>query len=264
MSRLHGKDVSWRYDRTAILDAVDLAAEPGQIHVVLGPNGAGKTTFLRILSRLLRPPSGRVEVGESEIWGIPHRLLSQQLALAAQIEPNYAALTVEQTVALGRAPHRGWLLPLRETDHAVVEKVLAQTGLQDLRKRLLQQLSGGEQRRVLIARSLAQEPAILLLDEPTAYLDLRYQVEILTLLRQLAVQRQMTIVLTMHDLNQAAAFGDRFTLLAGAKVLATGDAATVLTARNIETAYQVPVTVSVHPVHGTPLITPTGEGVHDD
>src|SRR5262249_12884900 len=161
-----------------------------------------------------------------------------------------------QAVALGRAPHRGWLLPYSARDRAMIEQVLVQTGLQELRQRLITELSGGEQRRVILARALAQEPQVLLLDEPTTHLDLRYQTECLALLRRLARRDGMAIVVTLHDLNHAALCATRIALLEHGAVVASGPPEAVLTPDCLAQVYGVAVVVTRHPVYGTLLVTP--------
>jgi iron complex transport system ATP-binding protein len=238
-----------------VVHQVSLAAYPGEVLALIGPNGAGKTTLLRALARLLRTSGGAVLLDGAGIERMHSQKLARRLALAPQ-QPEPAPLTVEQLVALGRAPHRGWLLPLTAVDHAAVTQALERTGVAHLRERMLGELSGGEQRRVILARALAQQPQALLLDEPTAALDLKYQVAILDLARRLAHNDGMTLLITLHDLNQAALIADRVALLADGRLLALGAPGEVLNAELLSRAYGVPVAVSTHPVYGTPLITP--------
>jgi iron complex transport system ATP-binding protein len=239
-----------------VVEAVTLAARPGEVLALIGPNGAGKTTLLRAMARLLRPQGGAALLGGEAVWALRPRAVARQLALAPQGGAEGMPLTVGQFVALGRAPHRGWLLPLGADDRAAVEAALERTGVVHLRDRPVAELSGGEQRRAILARALAQSPRALLLDEPTAALDLRYQAAILDLADRLAHEDGLTVVLTLHDLNQAAVAADRVALLAGGRLLALGAPADVLTADLLARAYGVPVAVGAHPVYGTPLIMP--------
>ncbi len=240
-----------------VLDGVGLHVRPGEVLALIGPNGAGKTTLLRALSRLLRPLAGTVTLEGENVWHIRPRPLARQLALAPQGAEMWP-LTVEQFVGLGRAPHRGWLLPLNDEDHQVVQAALERTGLIPLRERQVTELSGGEQRRVILARALAQQPRILLLDEPTAALDLKYQAAILGLARRLAHDDGLSVVITLHDLNQAAGVADRMALLAHGRVLAVGTPNEVLTAELISATYEVPVAVFRHPMDGSPLVSLLG------
>ncbi|MCU0490340.1 MAG: ABC transporter ATP-binding protein [Chloroflexaceae bacterium] len=244
----------------AVVREVSLCARPGTVLALIGPNGAGKSTLLHGLARLLRPAGGLALLGEDDIWRMEPRTVARQLALAPQASAAGWPLTVEQAVALGRAPHRGWLLPLTADDRAAVELALARTGVAHLRERRLDELSGGEQRRVVLARALAQQPRILLLDEPTAALDLKYQVTILELAQRLAHTDGLAVVVTLHDLNQAALIADQLALLAEGCLLAVGPTAAVLRPDLLERAYGLPIHVSRHPLLGTPLVTPKFEG----
>ena len=259
MKPLEAVDITCGYDDRIVLEKLSLAARPGQVLGLIGPNGVGKTTLLRVLARLLRPRQGIVLLADQDLWRLTPGRVARSLSLTPQSNPNWP-LTVEQVVALGRAPHRGWLLPLSTRDREAIERALERTGLLGLRGRLVTELSGGEQKRVVLARALSQEPGVLLLDEPTAHLDLKYQVRILELVQLLAHHDGLTVVVTMHDLNQAALYADRLALLVGQRLVATGDPETVLTATNLTEAYGVPVIVSQHPIYKTPLVTPLLEG----
>jgi len=255
MTTLEGQELTFAYNGHAVLDQLSIAAQPGEVLGLIGPNGVGKTTLLRTLARLLPPRRGKVYLDDRDLWRMPPKAVARDLALTPQANPNWP-LTVEQVVALGRAPHRGWLLPLAAHDHAVIEAALRRTGLWDLRERQVTELSGGEQKRVLLARALCQEPQVLLLDEPTAYLDLKYQIDILALMQCLAHEDNLTVVVTMHDLNQAALYADRLALLVEGHILAVGSPRDVLTEDNLRRAYGVPVVITEHPIYHTPLVTP--------
>lgn len=256
MTPLEGQHITLSYNSHAVVSDVCLAARAGEVLGLIGPNGAGKTTLLRAMARLLRPRAGTVLLNGADMWTMSSSHVAQRLALAPQTEAGASPLTVEQAVMLGRAPHRGWFLPLSESDHAAVDRALARAGLLALRERPIANLSGGEQRRVVLARALAQEPAILLLDEPTAYLDLRYQTETLELVRDLAHRDGITVVITLHDLNQAALCADRLALLAEGRLLGVGTPESVLVPELLSEAYRVPVTVATHPLYKTPMVIP--------
>jgi iron complex transport system ATP-binding protein len=256
MTRLEARELTCAYHQHTMLHDLSLTVQSGEILALLGPNGAGKTTLLRALARLLRPRTDTVLLAGTNIWRLRPRAVARRLALAPQSEGVSSPLTVEQAVALGRAPHRGWLLPYTTHDHQAIEQVLAQTDLQVLRHRLITELSGGEQRRVILARALAQQPQVLLLDEPTAYLDLRYQTELLALIRRLAQHDGIAVVVTLHDLNHAALCATRVALLAHGTLVAMGHPETVLTPDCLSQVYGVTVVVTPHPVYGTPLIAP--------
>jgi iron complex transport system ATP-binding protein len=253
---LEGQNLTLSYNGHAVVRDLCLAAHKGEVLGLIGPNGAGKTTILRTMARLLRPRQGAVLIDGKDLWHESSASVAQHLALAPQTDGVSGPLTVEQAVTLGRAPHRGWFLPLAPEDHAAVERALAKTGLASLRDRQIGQLSGGEQRRVVLARALSQEPEILLLDEPTAYLDLKFQTETLEMVRNLAHKDGMTIIITLHDLNQAALCADRLALLADGRLLGIGTPASVLVPSLLEEAYCVPLTVAIHPIYKTPLVIP--------
>ena len=252
---IEARELSCTLGGHQVVETVSLAVRPGEVLALIGPNGAGKTTLLRALWRILRPSGGVALLAGRPVWQIQPRAAARMVALAPQ-GGIHSPLTVAQLVALGRAPSRGWLLPLTPADRVAVERAMERAGVTSLRDRPLAALSGGEQRRAILARALAQEPRALLLDEPTAALDLRYQVAVLDLARRLAHDDGLTVVVTLHDLNQAALVADRVALLANGRLLALGAPAEVLTAGLLARAYGVPVAVGSHPVYGTPLVTP--------
>lgn len=256
MSTLAVVDLNCRYAERVVLDRVSLQLHPGQVVILLGANGAGKTTLLRALSRRLRPHAGQVLIDEQDIGKLSSQRLARQIALMPQNERRDWPLCVADAVSLGRAPHRGWMLPLSQVDRQAVDRALELTGLAALRSRPITELSGGEWRRMVLARALAQEANILLLDEPTAGLDVRYQVEMLSMIRRMAADLRMIIVLTLHDLNHASLYGDRLVLLNDRSILAMGTPADVLHAEPIQTAFGIQVMVIPHPVYNTPLVVP--------
>lgn len=240
--------------RGEVLSGVDLDVEAGSVLALLGPNGSGKTTLLRTLARVLRPMGGTValEGGPGSGSGSGRRAV----AIAAHEAAEGLALTVGEVVRLGRAAHRGWWRPMTPGDLAVVRRAIDRADVSSLRDRPVAELSSGEWQRVQLARALAQEPSILLLDEPTAHLDLRYQVDFLELVAGLARDEGIGVALSLHDLNQAALWADRVALLADGGLLATGTPADVLTASTLERAYRCPVSVDRHPESGTVVVLP--------
>jgi iron complex transport system ATP-binding protein len=256
MSDLRVNDLTCGYGSRRVLEQVSLAAQAGEVLALLGPNGAGKTTLIRALSRLLRPEAGEVTLFGDDLWSQPASAAAKRIALAPQSESRDWPLTIAEAVRLGRAAHRGWLMPFNRDDEAAVDRALAQTGLADLRERPIDELSGGEWRRAVLARALAQETSVLLLDEPTGGLDLKYQIEILSLVRHLAVREKLIVVLTLHDLNVAALFADRVALLCDRRLEAIGSPVEVITAERIGRVYGIAVDVVPHPVYGLPLVAP--------
>lgn len=240
----------------------DLSFEPrlGEVTVLLGANGAGKTTLLQTLAGQLRPTEGVVQINGTSIHDLSQREIAQHLALMPQSELRQSGMTVRDMVRLGRLAHRGWWMPLTTDDEDKVDTALASTNTVDLADRVVKTLSGGQWRRAILARSLAQNASILLLDEPTSGLDLKHQYECLAQVRELVRSQNLIAVLSLHDLQQTAAFADRVALMSDGSLLAWGDCESVLTAERIREAYGVEVTVISHPSHGGPLVIPTGAG----
>jgi iron complex transport system ATP-binding protein len=271
MTQLEANSLHCGYDKRDVLRDLTLAARPGQVLALAGPNGAGKTTLVRALARALRPRHGAVLVDGRDVWSLSAQAFARQMGLVAQSESLDWPLTVEQVVSLGRSAHRGWFMPLTSADREAGERALMLTGLTALRERVVTTLSGGEQQRVLIARALAQEPRILLCDEPTAHLDLHYQGAVLDLIWKLAHQDGLAVVMSLHDLNLIAMFADRVALLAEGHLVAVDTPEAVFTSDTLERAYGVSLNIARHPVYQIPLVTPAltierqnGNGHHND
>ncbi len=256
MTQLSAAKAKFRYSDQMILDGISLELNSGELLVLLGANGAGKTTFLRLLAQQLKLTSGNIALDGGDISQLSKRKLARQIALMPQYENRSSTLTVGEVVSLGRMPHSGWWAPLSKQDQERIQEALNVTGLTSLKQRSIQELSGGEWRRMTLARAIAQDASVLILDEPTAGLDLKYQYEVLDQVRRLTKQNQLVSVITMHDLNMAAMFADRIAILDKGKLLAIGKAEEVLTSDLIRQAFGVDVTVMKHPVLGTPLIIP--------
>jgi iron complex transport system ATP-binding protein len=261
--RLRVEGLVCGYGRGDVLSDVALAIEAGTVLALLGPNGSGKTTLLRTLARLLRPLSGTVYLDGESVWGRRAAWAHRRIAIAAQDAAGDSTLAVEEVVRLGRAAHRGWWLPMTADDRAVIDRALGRTDLIRLRDRPVAELSAGEWQRVVLARALAQEPTALLLDEPTAHLDLNYQVEILELIEGLTRDEGLAVVLSLHDINQAAIWADRIALLAERRLLAVGLPGDVLTPQLLSRAYRCAVTVERHPVLDVPLVLPRRRSSRD-
>lgn len=259
MSTIEARNLTCGYDQRKVLESLSLSAGRSEVLVLLGPNGAGKTTLLRALARSLRPMAGTVLLENQDLWTLPADQSARQIALMPQSERRDWPLTVEESIQLGRAPHRGWYLPFNDQDRQIVQSALASTGLLELRNRTITELSGGEWRRMLFARSLAQQAKVLLLDEPTAGLDLKYQHEVLRLVSDLAKSRDLTVIVALHDLNHASLYGTRLAVVTDHTIVAMGTPQEVMTVDLIERVYGVHVTIVPHPVYGTPLVVPLVE-----
>ncbi|MCY4640200.1 MAG: ABC transporter ATP-binding protein [Chloroflexi bacterium] len=262
-SLLELDDVRWSPGGHHVLRGITLAVEAGEMVAVIGPTGSGKSTLLRILGRLLRPSSGSVRVEGRDAWSLAPGEIARRIAFLPQSPEAAADLTVEELAWHGRYPHqRGLARALggaRPADRAAVEAALEQAGIRELRAARLGELSGGEQRRAWIALVLAQQADLLLLDEPTAFLDIGHQLELLTLLRQLNEQSATTTVMALHDLGYAGSHATRVVALSGGAVVADGEPERVLTSERLSALYGVAVTVLASPAAatGVPIVVPT-------
>ena len=246
------------YGHRTILPEVSLEVQPGETLALIGPNGSGKTTLVRAISGVVPAKRGRVWIGEAEVSNLPAEKRARYLAVVPQAHFLPGLFTVWETVLMGRTPYLGWLGQPSTRDKERVYWALERTQLLPLKERLVGQLSGGEQQRVLLARALAQETRVLLLDEPTSHLDLQHQGLLLNLVRQLAQEECLAVLMVVHDLNLAGMYADRVALLVSGQIQAIGDPVEVLTPQQLGMAYQVPVQVIPHPYYGTPLVLPDG------
>lgn len=250
------QSLSVRYNGHDILNDVNLSIVPGQILSVIGPNGAGKSTLIRSISGVLALRQGKITVDGKDLTRMTAMQRARYLSVVPQARELPGAFDVYQAVLLGRTPFLGWLGRTGQHDHRLVDYALQATGLTHLAHRRLGTLSGGEQQRVLLARALAQDTPILLLDEPTTHLDLEHQSSILSLLRNLATEKHLAVLLVLHDLNLAALYSDRIAVVWQGSIGYEGSPEEVLTSENLSKVYHVPVQVIAHPEYGTPLILP--------
>lgn len=250
------KNLTAAYRQQVVLRELSLQARPGEILGLIGPNGAGKSTLIRTISGLLAPMSGRVLWGEQDLVHMTPQQRARIVAVVPQAQPVGGAFSVEQTVLLGRTAHMGFMGRPGPADYAAVAGALEHTCMEHLAHRRNAELSGGEQQRVLLARALAQETPLLLLDEPTNHLDLQHQVGFLSLVQQLAQEKELVVLMAMHDLNQVGVYADRVALLSKGSLLALGTPAQVLTPENIASVYHIAVKSFAHPETGVPLILP--------
>ena len=230
----------------AALDSVSLAVWPGEIAVLLGANGAGKSTLLRVAAGLLVPEAGTVRIGGRDVGVLERRATAREVAFVPQSEVAAAGFRVREIVGMGRAPHQsGWM---RESpgDRAAVDEAIARCDLGSVASRTVDTLSGGEQRRVAVARALAAHPRVLLLDEPGAFLDVRHRLEQSDLLIDLARRDRIACIVSMHDLDAAARTADRAVLLRDGRVVAAGPPAEVMTAPLLRATFDADVDVGMH------------------
>lgn len=240
---------------TAALDRVSMRVPAGCLYTVLGPNGSGKSTLVRTLLGLLAPVGGAALIGDRPVAEWPRRELAREVGAVAQSEPMPFPMTARELVAMGRYPYQRALGGEAPRDRAAITAALDRCDVTPLAGRNVRTLSGGELQRVRIARALAQEPRALVLDEPTASLDIRHEMTILELLRRSA-DEGMTVLLVTHHLDLAARFSDRLLLLDHGRVAAEGTPEQVFTEEVLASVYRWPVSVSIDPASGTPSVTP--------
>ena len=255
-SWLTAQNLTFAYNGKPVLRDVDIELEPGCMVGVIGPNGAGKSTLVRLLGRLLDPAEGSVSLNGRDLAQWKPGELARVLAVVPQDPDLPGGYSAWEMVLMGRTPYLNWLGHESEQDRLIARQAMQETGTWELAQRLIGQLSGGEQQRVVIARTLAQEPQILLLDEPTAHLDINHQVETLTLITRLVRERHLAALGIFHDLNLAAQYCHRLLLLNQGQVVAQGTPAEVLTPSILHHAYGADVAVMPHPQNGLPVVCP--------
>jgi len=246
--------VSCAYDGADVLSDVTVRLSPGDFTAVAGPNGSGKSTLIRAMSRVLRPRLGQALLEGRDLYALPARESARSIAVLPQESTLEFEFSCEEVVMMGRAPHLGRFETESERDRAVVRGAMERTGTWELRSRAVLELSGGERQRVLLARAFAQEPKVLLLDEPTAHLDIAFQVQILRLVRELRDEKKTAVLASLHDLNLAAAYADRIVLLSKGKIAAAGTPKEVLVEQILRPVFGADVMVRSHPDTGAPLI----------
>jgi iron complex transport system ATP-binding protein len=254
--RLAAESVSLAYDDRVVVRDLDLQLTDGSFTAIVGPNGCGKSTLLRALGRLLRPVSGRVLLDGRAIARTPTREVARVLGLLPQTPVAPEGLTVGDLVARGRHPHQSWLRQWSRDDEAAVAEALTWTDMADLADRPVDQLSGGQRQRAWISMALAQGTDLLLLDEPTTYLDLSHQIDVLELVARLHAERGRTVVVVLHDLNLAARYAQRLVAMDDGALVASGTPEEVLTERLLADVFDLEARIVPDPVAGTPMVVP--------
>ncbi|WP_030750459.1 ABC transporter ATP-binding protein [Streptomyces sp. NRRL F-5135] len=256
MSRLRAQGLTLAYEDRTVVSDLDLAVPDGRVTVIVGPNACGKSTTLRALGRLLRPRSGSVLLDGTELAKIPTKRIARSIGLLPQSPVAPEAITVADLVSRGRQPHQRWWQQWSEEDERAVRDAMARTDVTALADRSVDELSGGQRQRVWIAMALAQETDLLLLDEPTTFLDIAHQVEVLDLVRRLNHEQGRTVVIVLHDLNQAARYADHLVAMKAGRVVAEGPPADVVTAELVREVFGLESIVVPDPVTGSPLVVP--------
>ncbi|MGW4093152.1 ABC transporter ATP-binding protein [Nocardia sp. NPDC004750] len=256
--RLGAEAVSLGYGDRVIVDGLSLTVTPGVVTTVIGPNGCGKSTLLRSLGRLLRPREGRVLLDGKAISTMKTKDVARIVGMLPQSPVAPEGLTVADLVARGRHPHQSWFRQWSGTDESEVTTALAQTGITDLADRPLDELSGGQRQRAWISMALAQGTDILLLDEPTTYLDLAHSIEVLDLVDRLHADLGRTVVMVLHDLNLAIRYSDQLVVMRDGRVVAAGAPGEVVSVELLREVFDLDARVPEDPVSGRPMIVPIG------
>ena len=254
-ARLTGTGLTLAYDKRTITENLDVAVPDGSFTVIVGPNACGKSTLLRALARILKPAAGTVVLDGRPISGWPAKKLARTLGLLPQSSIAPEGITVADLLSRGRYPHQSLLRQWSREDERVVAESMAATGVQDLAARPVDELSGGQRQRVWIAMALAQQTPLLLLDEPTTYLDIAHQIEVLDLCARLHEEGR-TVVAVLHDLNHAARYATQMIAMREGRIVAEGAPAAVVTSELVEGVFRLPCRVIDCPATGAPLVGP--------
>ncbi|MCR4427199.1 MAG: heme ABC transporter ATP-binding protein [Firmicutes bacterium] len=252
--RVEVRDVHFKYPGLSVLHGVSFEVEPGIFFGVIGPNGSGKSTLLRVIGGVLRPCKGTVKYDGRDIAEFTPKDCARMVAAVAQANPVVFSFTVAEIVAMGRAPYIRRFSSETAEDWARVRSAMDRTGVLHLADRYITELSSGERQRVFIARALAQDPKVLLLDEPTAHLDVSYQVEICELAAALAHDEGLSVIAVLHDLNLAARYCDRLAMMESGRLFALGTPREIMTPANLLSVYGVRATIGTHPESDRPAV----------
>ncbi|WGW10743.1 ABC transporter ATP-binding protein [Saxibacter everestensis] len=254
--RLYGQDLTLAYDKRVIAEGLSLSIPDRSFTAIVGPNACGKSTALRALSRLLKPSQGAVYLDGEMIRSLPSKEVARRLGVLPQSSTAPDGISVSDLVARGRHPHQRFMRQWSRTDEAAVARAMSDTKVTDLAGRLVDELSGGQRQRVWLAMALAQQTPVLLLDEPTTFLDIAHQIEVLDLCAQLHEESGRTLVAVLHDLNHACRYADHLIAMRDGSVVAEGNPGEIVTAELIEDVFGLRARVIPDPETGTPLVVP--------
>lgn len=256
MTNLHVDQIHVAYGKTNIVFNASLSARSGELTVLVGPNGCGKSTLLKAIARVLPLEDGTVHFNDMDVHAAPTKNVAKQMALLPQGPIAPEGLTVRELVSQGRFPHQNLLRQWSQADTDAVNRAMKQTKVADFADRPVAELSGGQRQRCWIAMILAQDTAVLLLDEPTTFLDLKVQVDLMGLLRDIAHEEGRTVLVVLHDLNVAASFADRMIMMKAGRIVVDGPVAHVLTPENLQDIFDLSADIVLAPETGLPVCIP--------
>lgn len=256
LATLRAHDIRIDYQKKTVIDALHINIPVGKITVLVGPNGSGKSTLLKALTRVMSPSRGQVLLDDRDIFSIPSKQLAKQLSFLPQGPIAPEGITVRNLVSYGRYPHQSLLGNLTSEDQKIIDQAIATTGLSALAMRHLDELSGGQRQKAWIAMTIAQQSQIIFLDEPTTYLDIVHQIDVLNLLQQLNQQHQHTVVMVLHDLNLAARYADHLIAMKEGKIMAEGDSHQIVSANVLQQVFGIEAHIFTDPDTHKPWFIP--------
>lgn len=250
------KNLKVGYEQKVIIENLSLSINKGEVVSIIGPNGCGKSTLLKTLSRIIKPMSGGIYIQNESIKNLKSKHISQKVCLLSQHNDAPGDLTVEELVYFGRIPHKKWYESKTKSDEEIVNWAIENTGLKRYKNTPINSLSGGERQRAYIAQALCQKPDILLLDEPTTYLDISYQLEVMELVREINEKFNITIVMVLHELNQASKYSDRLVIMKDGEIVSDGCPKEVINKETIKQVYKIECDIDNDPISNKPRIHP--------
>lgn len=250
------KNLKVGYEEKVIIENLSLRINKGEVVSIIGPNGCGKSTLLKTLSRIIKPMSGGIYIQNESIKNLKSKHISQKVCLLSQHNDAPGDLTVEELVYFGRIPHKKWYESKTKSDEETVNWAIENTGLKRYKNTPINSLSGGERQRAYIAQALCQKPDILLLDEPTTYLDISYQLEVMELVREINEKFNITIVMVLHELNQASKYSDRLVIMKDGEIVSDGCPIDVINKETIKQVYKIECDIDNDPISNKPRIHP--------
>ena len=253
---ISGKNLKVGYEQKIIIEDLSIKVNKGEVVSIIGPNGCGKSTLLKTLSRMIKPVSGNVYIEDKDIKTMKNKKIAQKICLLSQHNNAPMDLTVEELVYFGRIPHKKWYETKNSEDKEIVDWAIENTGLTKYKNTPIGSLSGGERQRAYIAQALCQKPDVLLLDEPTTYLDISYQLEVMELVRNINEKFNITIVMVLHELNQASKYSDRLIIMKKGSIVCDGCPNEIVNKEVIKDVYSIECDIDKDPITNKPRIHP--------